>query len=91
MTKRYLSLVLVEVPENTEYNPYQHWFNCVSIEKVDIKNGVLELTFSDGTIRAFSQNEAGSIFINCTELIQKLFEKNGFNLDVPVDEGYPEE
>ena len=53
MPRHYLSLVLVEVPKQVEGTPYAHWFHATSIHHASVKNGLLEVVFSDGTIKVF--------------------------------------
>lgn len=71
MTQRYLSLVLVEVPDHIEGTKYAQWFNMVSIEHIKLFNGLLEIIFSDGTIKKFNQEESKEILIEGNELIHK--------------------
>ncbi|WP_107668215.1 hypothetical protein [Cyanothece sp. BG0011] len=77
MTKRYLSLVLVEIPDDVEDNPYVHWFNCVSISQAKLRDGMLELVYCDGTIKVFNTEETEEILEDCGELLNKfLWEKD---------------
>ncbi len=67
MTRHYLSLVLVEVPDQVEGTKYGHWFRCVSVESLAIKNGLLEVIFSDGAIKVFNENESDDIMSELPE------------------------
>ncbi len=71
MTRHYLSLVLVEVPDQVEGTKYGHWFRCVSVESLAIKNGLLEVIFSDGTIKVFNEDETNDILESCGETLSR--------------------
>ncbi len=69
MTKLYLSLVLIEVPDNTEDSLCFNWFNCVSVDRMRIKNKLLEIIYSDGTVKVFNEAESDQILQECGEVI----------------------
>ncbi|MDJ0509254.1 MAG: hypothetical protein QNJ64_08385 [Crocosphaera sp.] len=71
MTQHYLSLVLVEVPDHVEGTPYKHWFQCVGVDSLKIKNGLLEIVFFDGTIKVFNFDESEDILFNCPEYLHE--------------------
>ncbi len=81
MTRHYLSLVLVEVPDHVEGTPYAHWFHAVSIEQAKLKNGMLELVYCDGTVRVFNPEETDEILLECGELLNKFLWENDFKLN----------
>ncbi|MDJ0600843.1 MAG: hypothetical protein QNJ37_18620 [Crocosphaera sp.] len=90
MSKHYLSLVLVEVPDHVEETPYAGWFYAISIEQASLKNGLLEVVFSDGTIKIFNEDESDDILADCSEIIQRVLWKEnpipGSTLDSLIKE-----
>ncbi len=81
MTKRYLFLVLVEVPDYLQATPYVHWFYAVSVEQAKLRDGMLELVYCDGTIKVFNPEETEEILLDCGELLNKFLWENDFNLN----------
>ena len=77
MSKHYLSLVLVEVPDHVQETKYAHWFRCVSVESVAIKNGLLEILFCDGTIKVFNEEETEDIFYELPEYLHDYLQSSG--------------
>lgn len=71
MTQYYLSLVLVEVPDHVQDTKYSYWFRCVSVESLAVKNGLLEIIFSDGTIKVFNGSESDKIMSELPEYMHK--------------------
>ncbi len=90
MTTRYLQLVLVEVPTHVEGTKYHHWFNCVSVESARVKDGRLEIVFSNGEIQFFNEDETDDIVSEFSEIIQRTIWKEnpipGATLDHLFDE-----
>ncbi|MDJ0843043.1 hypothetical protein [Crocosphaera sp.] len=77
MTTRYLALVLVEVPSHVEKTKYAGWFYAVSIEQASLRNGLLEVVFSNGDIKVFNQDETDDILTDCGEIINRaLWQEN---------------
>ncbi len=85
MTKRYLSLVLVEIPDHVKDNPYVHWFNCVSIEQAKLENGMLELVYCDGTIKVFNPEETEEILQDCGELLNRALWNHPYHSDSKIN------
>ena len=71
MTQHYLSLVLVEVPDHLDETPYKHWFRCVAIDSLRVKNGLLEVVFFDGTIKVFNSDETDDILFDTPEYLHE--------------------
>lgn len=90
MSKHYLSLVLVEVPDHVEETPYAAWFHATSIYAATVKDGLLEIVFTDGTIKVFNEDESEDIVDNCGEILQRAIWKEnpipGSTLDNLINE-----
>ena len=69
MTTRYLSLVLVEVPDQEDDTKYRNWFQCVSVDSLSIKKGLLEIVFADGSVKVFNEEETDDIFYELPEYL----------------------
>ncbi|MDJ0582967.1 hypothetical protein [Crocosphaera sp.] len=90
MTKRYLSLVLVEVPDKGAGTMYHNWFDSVSVESASVKDGLLEIVFSNEEIRVFNGKETEDILSNISEILERtILTENpipGSALDTLFDE-----
>ncbi len=67
-----LSLVLQEYP--TEYladSPY-HWSNSRSIHSLKFFDGMVEITFSDGEIKVFNDEETNQMFDDCSPFLRDV-------------------
>ena len=75
MTTHRLELVLVEVPSQVEGTTYVNWFNAISVQSVSRKDGLLEVIFSDGTIKVFNEDDSDDIIHGCSEILQRAIWK----------------
>lgn len=81
MSKYYLSLVLVEVPDHVKKTPYAAWFYAVSIEQAKIRDGLLELVYCDGTVKIFNSEETQEILLECGEVLNRFLWENDYSLE----------
>ena len=70
MVKRYLSLVLVEHSNESVSNTNYHWSNTKTIHEFRFFDGMIEITFSDGTITTFSKRETTEMLMNASGYLQ---------------------
>lgn len=74
MTQRYLSLVLSEQSSQTKDSTNYYWSNIRSIHELRFFDGMVEITFLDGTIKVFNRDETTQMLDNSNDYIKDLLE-----------------
>ena len=74
MSKRYLSLVLIEVPDQDIPSLIKDWFNFKTIHSLQFYEGMLQITFCDGEIQTFNDSETYEILKGSISYIRDLLE-----------------
>ncbi len=74
MMKRHLSLVLVEYPPDILKEMIYRGSRIQSIQNLRFFEGMLEITFFDGTIKVFNRKETTEILDNSNDYVKDLLE-----------------
>lgn len=67
-----LSLVLHEFPAEYLADAYYRWSNSRSIDSLRFFNRMVEVTFSDGGIKVFNEEETNQMFDDCSPFLRDV-------------------